>query len=114
MEKRAGGGEDQVALCRERLETPEEIGEVGTPDIAAVEDAEREQHMRLDAGKHRFELVRRTDEIAVETVDRKLGEARSEERRGGKECVRTCRSRWSPYHYKKQTTNNKQHQRQKK
>src|SRR3546814_17779744 len=26
---------------------------------------------------------------------------RSEERRGGKECVSTCRSRWSPYHYKK-------------
>src|SRR3546814_16425750 len=25
---------------------------------------------------------------------------RSEERRGGKECVSTCRSRWSPYHYK--------------
>src|SRR3546814_13226270 len=24
--------------------------------------------------------------------------ARSEERRGGKECVSTCRSRWSPYH----------------
>src|SRR3546814_13200291 len=23
---------------------------------------------------------------------------RSEERRLGKECVRTCRSRWSPYH----------------
>src|SRR3546814_15403126 len=29
---------------------------------------------------------------------------RSEERRVGKECVSTCRSRWSPYHYK----NNKQ------
>src|SRR3546814_14802388 len=27
--------------------------------------------------------------------------ARSEERRGGKECVSTCRSWWSPYHYKK-------------
>src|SRR3546814_15498376 len=26
---------------------------------------------------------------------------RSEERRGGKECVRTCRSRWSPNHEKK-------------
>src|SRR3546814_5044041 len=26
---------------------------------------------------------------------------RSEERRVGKECVRTCRSRWSPYHKKK-------------
>src|SRR3546814_15340187 len=24
--------------------------------------------------------------------------SRSEERRGGKECVSTCRSRWSPYH----------------
>src|SRR3546814_19391181 len=26
---------------------------------------------------------------------------RSEERRVGKECVSTCRSRWSPYHAKK-------------
>src|SRR3546814_14972204 len=32
-------------------------------------------------------------------------EVRSEERRVGKECVSTGRSRWSPYHYKK-TTNN--------
>src|SRR3546814_11750167 len=30
--------------------------------------------------------------------------ARSEERRVGKECVSTCRSRWSPYHYKKKKT----------
>src|SRR3546814_11278715 len=29
------------------------------------------------------------------------GRWRSEERRVGKECVSTCRSRWSPYHYKK-------------
>src|SRR3546814_21025538 len=27
--------------------------------------------------------------------------ARSEERRVGKECVSTCRTRWSPYHQKK-------------
>src|SRR3546814_5757641 len=27
-----------------------------------------------------------------------LAEARSEERRVGKECVSPCRSRWSPYH----------------
>src|SRR3546814_11022460 len=27
--------------------------------------------------------------------------SRSAERRVGKECVRTCRSRWSPYHSKK-------------
>src|SRR3546814_14066077 len=31
---------------------------------------------------------------------------RSEERRVGKECVSTCRSRWSPYHKKKKNTKN--------
>src|SRR3546814_17040255 len=30
---------------------------------------------------------------------------RSEERRVGKECVSTCRSRWSPYHSKKKKQN---------
>src|SRR3546814_165670 len=34
-----------------------------------------------------------------ERVAEKVGaEGRSEERRVGKECVSTCRSRWSPYH----------------
>src|SRR3546814_14725868 len=32
------------------------------------------------------------------------GDFRSEERRVGKECVSTCRSRWSPYHKKKNTS----------
>src|SRR3546814_12537395 len=32
---------------------------------------------------------------------------RSEERRVGKECVSTCRSRWSPCHVKKKTTSTK-------
>src|SRR3546814_7113144 len=34
----------------------------------------------------------------------RITDIRSEERRVGKECVSTCRSRWSPYHYKKNTT----------
>src|SRR3546814_11351114 len=35
--------------------------------------------------------------------DREIGDdrPRSEERRVGKECVSTCRYRWSPYHEKK-------------
>ena len=32
-----------------------------------------------------------------EAIERYLG-SRSEERRVGKECLRLCRSRWSPYH----------------
>src|SRR3546814_16567935 len=35
------------------------------------------------------------------------GFRRSEERRVGKECVSTCRSRWSPYHKKTQKNKNK-------
>src|SRR3546814_13488452 len=35
------------------------------------------------------------------------GSKRSEERRVGKECVSTCRSRWSPYHSKKNTKRSK-------
>src|SRR3546814_19345644 len=43
------------------------------------------------------------DGTATVTVDRLraipfLSQCRSEERRVGKECVSTCRSRWSPYH----------------
>src|SRR3546814_14553550 len=34
---------------------------------------------------------------------------RSEERRVGKECVSTCRSRWSPYHEKKKHTKSPQY-----
>src|SRR3546814_12385418 len=37
------------------------------------------------------------DEIDGER-DRNPHNVRSEERRVGKECVSTCRSRWSPYH----------------
>src|SRR3546814_15642757 len=36
------------------------------------------------------------DSIAIINHGRVI--ARSEERRVGKECVSTCRSRWSPYH----------------
>ena len=34
----------------------------------------------------------------AEQMEEFVGELRSEERRVGKECVRLCRSRWSPYH----------------
>src|SRR3546814_15364817 len=49
------------------------------------------------AGRAAFGLETPCGLVAVE-VDRDGGDARSEERRVGKECVSTCRSRWSPYH----------------
>ena len=34
----------------------------------------------------------------ADSYDPKYAKWRSEERRVGKECLRLCRSRWSPYH----------------
>src|SRR3546814_1907164 len=34
----------------------------------------------------------------LRAIGQRYGHQRSEERRVGKECVSTCRSRWSPYH----------------
>src|SRR3546814_18618421 len=45
-------------------------------------------HLRATAGVHAFQLAAALVEITHD---------RSEERRVGKECVSTCRSRWSPY-----------------
>src|SRR3546814_19378637 len=42
-----------------------------------------------------------TDHILVGLIAEQVGVERSEERRVGKECVSTCRSRWSQYHSKK-------------
>src|SRR3546814_2660060 len=36
--------------------------------------------------------------VSYDTLDLVENGFRSEERRVGKECVSTCRSRWSPYH----------------
>src|SRR3546814_12661865 len=70
----------------------------------------------LCRGRHRLVEVARglaEDEVAAlvglpPLDDREVGEdaafediIRSGERRGGKECVGTCKSRWSPYNQKK-------------
>src|SRR3546814_11890759 len=72
----------------------------------------------LETGKHFTETLEYRDALVsqlgltnlviitpdIPELSRKdeTGLRRSEERRVGKECVSTCRSRWSPYHYKKQ------------
>src|SRR3546814_5494357 len=73
---------------------------VGRLDLADAVDrdiVEIEPRSKGEAGKDR-KLVRGIDAVDVEARVR-LGIAkplRSEERRVGKECVSTCRSRWSP------------------
>src|SRR3546814_11357188 len=56
--------------------------------------SEHLQKFRLAARGHGAKQPPREHRARIESF-------RSEERRVGKECVSTCRSRWSPYHKKK-------------
>src|SRR3546814_12201627 len=71
-------------------------------DVALVERGEEEQHA---GGEARADLGQRTGHRlglrGGQAMEQRLLDARSEERRVGKECVSKCRSRWSPYHSKK-------------
>src|SRR3546814_14581720 len=59
--------------------------------VAGVDRGVRDRGISLD----------RIVDRLIEGGEREALVARSEERRVGKECVSTCRSRWSPYQYKK-------------
>src|SRR3546814_13380539 len=72
--------------------------------------------LRLAVALEHEPLHHMRDDVALETVVRTLSEGRvrsdrareirSEERRVGKECVSTCRFRWSPEHLKKKKKTN--------
>src|SRR3546814_14205158 len=62
--------------------------------------AGHEIHQLVDRGIGRLDHVKQrvADFADVVRWDRGGHADRSEERRVGKECVSTCRSRWAPYH----------------
>src|SRR3546814_13875605 len=68
--------------------------------IAAGEIIQRFEYIQLIAFIARQHLGhKRYDPCAAELGQARYGrQGRSEERRVGKECVSTCRSRWPPYH----------------
>src|SRR3546814_13198821 len=84
--------------------------EVGADVGGLGEDAAAEAREDRDQRSAEGERDERVDDGAVVTANRKTTrtgqipeedrdrEQRSEERRVGKECVSTCRSRGSPYH----------------
>src|SRR3546814_11696500 len=69
----------------------------------AVSQQRQHDLHRVHCHQFRSRIRERAGRVAVGQAAR-----RSEERRVGKECVSTCRSRWSPYHYKKKKKTIKQ------
>src|SRR3546814_13715011 len=69
----------------------------------AVEAAIQQRRLTLDFLERIVAPEQLVAAVRTDVVERAqhIVLARSEERRAGKECVSTCRSRWSPYHYKK-------------
>ena len=61
------------------------------PDISTKEEVDELIHL-LGLEKHLDKKIDQLSNLSVTVLPR------SEERRVGKECLRLCRSRWSPYH----------------
>src|SRR3546814_15605282 len=78
-------------------------GETGISSVATLARAGAGQLAFLANPRYRNQLSESAASAVVMRADDAQGHAgtalvRSEERRVGKECVSTCRSRWSPYH----------------
>src|SRR3546814_12202397 len=66
------------------------------PEKAAGLSADHHRHAAILQGLEELRDQRIAEHEA--RAPRMADAVRSEERRVGKECVSTCRSRWSPYH----------------
>src|SRR3546814_11324183 len=76
-------------------------GPSGSDPIANAALCGGEPDLRENGGHPRS---RQPSPLACQPFYNPLSIDRSEERRVGKGCVSTCRSRWSPYHLKNKTT----------
>src|SRR3546814_13997395 len=78
-----GGNDGQLAVKGERMNTAHEVFVFGGELTDLGHDSLLGGEVEKAIGGHRF---------------RRWESGRSEERRVGKECVSTCRSRWAQYH----------------
>src|SRR3546814_18310059 len=70
-------------------------------DIATADQSSQGSEIVVTGIRSSLERAAEVKQNSVQVVDSIVAQDRSEERRVGKECVSTGRSRWSPYHYKK-------------
>ena len=100
---------DQIKQIAERLRGLRDVLELTSEDIARDCDISAEEYQLAETGQYDISVsmlqkIARTYNIALDALmfgeEPKMSSyfVRSEERRVGKECLRLCRSRWSPYH----------------
>ena len=96
--------ENPKDTTRKLLELINEFGKVAGYKINAQKSLaflatairEEKEIKGIQIGKEEVKLSLFADDMILYIENPK--DARSEERRVGKECLRLCRSRWSPYH----------------
>src|SRR3546814_15543620 len=101
-----GVGVEPAKGLREEKAPPIQFHSLGRAGLTAIRNAS-------DAVDHAVEHLTK-GEVALWLGERgrsseerlypESADGRSEERRVGKECDRTCRSRWAVYHYKQKQT----------
>src|SRR3546814_11828018 len=107
---RQPGDEIDEALPNERLAARQPEAPRTQPDEGRAKAIEFVQRQQILARKESLPFGHAIGAAQVTTVSHRhahvayLAPKRSEERRGGKECVSTFRSRWSPDLYKKTST----------
>src|SRR3546814_4297591 len=68
------------------------------PIFSTASDALVQELLVYARAERGDDAVDKNIDIKIPDLDIAMIRGRSEERRVGKECVSTCRSRWSPYH----------------
>src|SRR3546814_15503290 len=87
----------------DRINMVGEIANIGKYRPAGIRRQFAAQAEQRIGGHPRRSHIAQTFEFGALVA--RIQRRRSEERRVGKECVSTCRSRWSPYHSKKKSRN---------
>src|SRR3546814_21130701 len=93
-------------VCSSDLDLASENIKVSTDDLAARNLSEKEwlsmSENRLNSQDNQLRRMQgqgdQLEQMQAQIDALRSENSRSDERRVGKECVSTCRSRWSPYH----------------
>src|SRR3546814_12059930 len=99
LEKRTVGAGDQITgpvKIRRLAGQGKDLPPFGVD--ASFAEFVGEGHQRICVGDIECVPHQRHAIRGIESLQTNMPLIRSEERRVGKECVSTCRSRWSPYH----------------